>query len=199
MQPIKVCADPFPPYQYQKEDGSFAGSDYEFVMTRLTKAGYAPKMKIAPWDQIYREFTAHKCQVLFQVQATPERLEKYYLSYKLRDAVTKVVTLNKQLVKITDYQDLKNYRLGIIRGFANGFEIDSLPENCKLNFLDTEDLLNGLYNGQIDCGVCDAGVLEYLQKSNQNLYEITKLTYKRPLYVMFWDKEMCDRFNNTVE
>ena len=199
MQPIKVCADPFPPYQYQKEDGTFGGSDYEFVISRLKMAGYEPEMKIAPWSQVYQEFIDHKCQVLFQVQATPERLEKDYVSQKLRDAVTKVVTPNEKLTEIADYSDLKKYRIGIIHGFANGDEIDRLPENCKFNFLDTEDLLNGLYHGTIDCGVCDAGVLEYLQKCDSKLYEIASLTYKRPLYVMFWDKTICDKFNQSVE
>ena len=56
MEKIRVCADPFPPYQYIDEDGQMKGSDYTLVMERLKEAGYNPEMKIAPWNEIYPEF-----------------------------------------------------------------------------------------------------------------------------------------------
>lgn len=84
MTRIKVCADPFPPYQYVDRDGSMKGRDYELVVSRLRAAGYDPEVCIAPWDRIYREFQAGEQDVLFQAQDSPERLEKFYFSKMLR-------------------------------------------------------------------------------------------------------------------
>ena len=47
MTKIKVCADPFPPYQYVDKDGSIKGKDYELVVSRLRAAGYDPEVCIA--------------------------------------------------------------------------------------------------------------------------------------------------------
>lgn len=195
MTRIKVCADPFPPYQYVDRDGSMKGRDYKLVVSRLRAAGYDPEVCIAPWDRIYREFQAGEQDVLFQAQDSPERLEKFYFSKMLRYAVTEVVTINPALLALKEYAGLAGYKLGVIAGFANGPEIDSLPDSCKVEFPDTAQVLQGICNREVDCGVCDQGVKEYLMAGQQVLFPIPALTYKRPLYVMFNQKKHRDDFD----
>lgn len=192
---IKVCADPFPPYQYVDANGQITGRDYDLVMSRLRAAGYDPEMCIAPWNQIYREFEEGRQDVLFQAQDSPERLEKYYLSKLLRYAVTEVVTAKQDMLKLTEYSMLADYKVGVIADFANGPEIDSLPDSCKVAFTDAKEVLRGVREGIADCGVCDQGVKEYLMAAKEDLFPIEALTYKRPLYVMFREKKHRDDFD----
>lgn len=195
MTKIKVCADPFPPYQYVDQDGTIKGRDYELVVNRLYKAGYEPEVWIAPWDRIYREFRAGEQDVLFQAQDSPERMEKFYFSEKLRDAVTEIVTINPELIALTEYTGLTGYKVGVIAGFANGPEVDGLPDTCKVEFPGMAELLQGIYDKEVDCGVCDQGVKEYLMAGRSALRPIPALTYKRPLYVMFNQKKHRDDFD----
>lgn len=195
MERIKVCADPFPPYQYIGKNGKPEGSDYEFVVSRLRMAGYEPEVCIAPWDRIYQEFQEQKHDALFQAQDLEERVEKYYFSKLLRYAVTEVITTNKALTMLTKYTELTNCKVGIIAGFANGAAIDSLPDSCKVEFPGTKEILQGIYHHKVDCGVCDQGVKAFLMAEQPALYSISALTYKRPLYVMFHQKKHRDDFD----
>lgn len=195
MKKIKVCADPFPPYQYMDKDGSIKGRDYELVAGRLRAAGYDPEVCIGPWDRIYREFWAGEQDVLFQAQDTPERLEKFYFSKMLRYAVTEIVTANPDLLALKEYAGLAGYKVGVIAGFANGPEIDGLPDSCKVEFQGAAQVLQGICEKKVDCGVCDQGVKEYLMAGRPVLYPIPALTYKRPLYVMFNRETQRDDFD----
>lgn len=195
MKKIKVCADPFPPYQYIDKDGEVKGRDYEIVIEKLRLAGYDPEMCIAPWNQIYKEFENGEQDVLFQAQDSPERLEKFYFSKLLRYAVTEIVTANAELVDLKTYEDLTNYKIGVIADFANGPEIDSLPSSCKVEFADTKEILQAVSSRKVDVGVCDHGVKEYLMTKEQVLYPIKELTYQRPLYVMFRNQKQRDDFD----
>lgn len=195
MKKIKVCADPFPPYQYIDRDGEMKGRDYELVVNRLRKAGYEPEVWIAPWNQIYSQFEKGEQDALFQAQDSPERLKKFYLSRLLRYAVTEVVTVKKELQTISEYKELEKYKVGVIDDFANGPEIDGLSADCKVGYADAEKLLKGIYSGEVDMGVADQGVKEYLAQESPVLYSIPRLTYKRPLYVMFRDKKHRDDFD----
>ena len=196
MKTIKVCADPFPPYQYVKEDGSMAGRDYDVVCGALAAAGYDVEVTIADWSVVISAFENQECDALFQVQDTPARREAYRFSEKLRDAVTDVVKLQGNGLAIAAYDDLKNYRLGLIAGFANGDDIDSLPEGCKRYYNGTQEILDALYAGEIDAAVCDRGVREYLTDFDEKIVPVEALTYKRPLYVMFHDAGIRDDFNS---
>ncbi len=193
---IKVCADPFPPYQYIDESGRMRGKDYDFVIECLRQAGYSPLVTIAPWSEIYEAFENGEQDVLFQVQDSPERVEKYYFSTILRYAVTEIITLHSNLAEIKDYKSLENYKLGVIRGFANGANIDDLKKSCKVEYQDTEELLEAIENGEVDCGVCDSGVKKFLLKEEGKFYIMSALTYQRPLYVMFNKKCLRDDFES---
>lgn len=195
---IKVCADIFPPYQYRQEDGTDTGLDYDVVIGTLQKAGYETEFFLGLWDEVSDLFESREADVLFQVQDTPERLEKYYLSDKLRDAETEVVVSGDCKENINCYGDLASLRLGVIEGFANGEEIDALPQDCKRAYGNTEAMLHGLDCGEIDAAVCDRGVKEYVSGNSGQYPAIPCLTYKRPLYVMFHEKDLRDAFNKAL-
>lgn len=199
MKKIRICADPFPPYQYMNEDGEAEGLDCELIRDVLRDAGFSTDITIAPWNEVMGAFERKEYEVLFQVQDTPERREKYFLSYKLRDAVTDVVKAAGSDVQADSYDDLSRYRVGLIAGFANGEDIDSLPDDCKVMHEDTREIIGSLLAGKTDVAVCDRGVLKYLMGADEKLVPIEALTYRRPLYVMFHDRGLRDSFNASLE
>ena len=195
MKKIVVGADPFPPYQYVDKKGKIKGLDYETVIKQFRMAGYDPEVYIEPWNIIYKKFEEGKVDALFQVQDSPERLKKYFFSKILRYAVTEVVTTDEKLTEIDTYDQLRKYKIGVIDGFVNGTEIDEMPDECKIIFADTKSLLEGIEHEKVKCGICDKGVKEFLNEDTSKILSITKLTFKRPLYVMFQNEKDRDAFD----
>lgn len=199
MKKIKICADPFPPYQYINDNGEAEGLDHELINAVFNDAGYSMDIKIAPWNEVIDAFEKKEYDALFQVQDTPERRKKYFLSYKLRDAVTDVVKVAGSGIQADSYDKLSEYRIGLIDGFANGEDIDRLPEECKIFHEDTREMIDALTAGEIDVAVCDRGVVKYLSGADEKLVPIEALTYRRPLYVMFHDRDLRDSFNASLK
>ena len=52
MKKIKICADPFPPYQYINDNGEAEGLDHELINAVFNDAGYSMDIKIAPWNEV---------------------------------------------------------------------------------------------------------------------------------------------------
>lgn len=199
MKKLRVCADPFPPYQYYKENGEITGSDYEIVKAALEKAGYETEFIIDSWDVIYSAFESGVNDVLFQAQDSPERIAKFKLSDKLRNADTDILTTNPRLAKLEKHVQLADYRIGVIKGFNNGPEIDELPDNCKFEYEGTPEVLEGLRKGETDFAVGDSGVVAYLKNKDDKFITVEKLRYSRPLYVMFNDAGVRDDFNAALK
>lgn len=193
---LHVSADPFPPYQYIQEDGTMTGIDYDVVVRTFEKAGYTVTVDL--YDNLLAALDAGKAEAAFQVQPTPERLEKYIFSKKLRDAVTEVVT-HREGLQLGSYAEIETLGLviGVIDGYTNGPEIDALPAKCKKTYPNAAALLKGISAAEVDLGVYDKGVKEFLMKQNgiTNIYPIDNLTFLRPLHVVFFDKALCDEFD----
>jgi len=199
MKKLKVCADPFPPYQYFDEEGQIKGSDYSRVKAALEKAGYDTEFIIDSWENIYTAFENGEMDVLFQAQDSPERIARFKLSEKLRNADTDILTLNPNLIGLERHSDLADYRIGVIKGFNNGPEIDELPDICKIEFEGTPEVLEGLRSGETDFAVGDSGVIGFLSKPEDNFLAVRKLRYSRPLYVLFNDETIRDDFNAALK
>ena len=198
---IKVGADPFPLYQYIQEDGTPAGSDYDSVKELFAAIGYEIELTIKEWSEIQGMVDSKELDAAFQVQETPERAKKYAFSDLLRNAQTQVVTGNPEL-RIDSFAQIpaKNLTIGLIQGYVNGDEIDGLPAENKKIYSGTSTLLAGISKGEVDLGVFDKGVKEYLmaEAGIENIYAIEDLTFVRPLSVIFHDTALRDEFNKAL-
>jgi len=195
---IKVGADPFPPYQYYEADGSPEGSDYRQVRKLFEAMGYEISVTIREWSKIQAMMDEGLLDAAFQVQKTPERIAKYAFSELFRQAETQVVSANNQLF-LNGFSDIPDQHLsiGLLKGYVNDEEIDSLPPDNKKFYLGTVALLQGISMGEVDVGVFDKGVKEYLmdKHSIENIYVLDNLTFFRPLHVIFNDPLLRDKFD----
>jgi len=198
---VKVGADPFPPYQYIQEDGTPAGSDYESVKKLFAAMGCEIELTIKEWSEIQGMVDREELDAAFQVQETPERAKKYAFSSLFRNAETQVVSGNPEL-HIDSFSQIptKNLTIGLIQGYVNGDEIDGLPAENKKLYSGTRTLLLGISKGEVDLGVFDKGVKEYLMANAgiENIYVIENLTFVRPLSVIFHDTALRDEFNKAL-
>lgn len=185
---IKVGADPFPPYQYIDEDGRAAGSDYEEVSRIFQEAGYEIEVLIDEWNVVESKFLSGELDALFQVQKSPEREEKFRFSDLLRNAVTEVITADQEL-ELKSYQEIadRELKLGVLKGYAYGKEIDELPLSCKQEYESSEKLLFAVAGREVDAGVFDQGVKTYMMEKLgiRGVYSIKALEFLRPLYIMY--------------
>lgn len=198
MKPLIVGADPFPPYQDIKIDGTVYGTDYDTVKTVIDKMGFEAQYIIKEWALIEKMFNNKDIDIVFQIQKTPEREKKWYISDKLRDAVTAIVTSAGN----TDYSNINDIfsgqkKLAVMENYQYGEKIDSIDAENKVYFKSTEDLLKAVNNYEVSFGVVDLGVFTHINGHNiyNNLKVINNLNFNRPLYVAFNSESIRDKFN----
>lgn len=198
---IKVGADPFPPYQFLKTDGTLAGSDYERVCRLFQKMGYDICVTLDEWSEVQAKMEQGILDAAFQVQFTPERGERFAFSDLFRYAETQMITARPDLT-VTSYTEIpqRGLTLGLIEGYVNGESIDSLPETVKRYYAGNLPLLQAIHAGEVDLGIFDKGVKEYLMEQHgiTGLFVIEAMTYQRPLHVIFNDSTLRDAFNSAL-
>lgn len=189
IKTVKLAADTFPPYQFFNANKEIEGLDYEIIKKSFELVGYDIEVIILEdWTLINNMVEKGKLHGAFQVQETPERLERFLFSDLLRSAKTEILTSKKDL-KLFSYNQLVSKKLiiGILKGYSYGQCIDTLPDELKKTYTNQEILLQDINNGNIDLGVFDSGVKSYLVKKNglQDLISITNLSFVRPLGLIF--------------
>lgn len=199
---LTVGADPFPPYQYYDEDGNIKGSDYELVKKIFKHAGYEIKVILDEWNKIEYAIINKKIDVAFQVQHTIKREKKYFFSNLFRNAITEVVTGNKKL-ELNSYSEIEEKKLsvGVINNYTYGNDIDKIDSSLKKSFNEQSELLKAINDRVVDIGIFDKGVKEYLmgKEGFTNIFSIKSLEFIRPLYVVFSNKEIRDKFNESLK
>lgn len=202
MKTLVIGADPFPPYQYIDENGNVCGSDYDTIKSVIDKIGYEAKYIIEEWSLIEKMFNEKNIDIVFQVQKTPEREKFWYLSEKLRDAVTSIAT-SLDNINYSNIDDIfkGQGKLGVIENYQYGEIIDSIDVGNKVYFKSLEELLKAVNDGEVEFGVVDLGVFNYMNKDNiyDNIKIIDSLNFNRPLYVAFNDESLRDKFNTYIQ
>lgn len=202
MKSLIIGADPFPPYQYIDENGRICGLDYNIIKSIIDKMGYKADYVIEEWSVVEKMFNEKEIDIVFQVQKTPEREKHWYLSKKLRDAVTSIVTF---LDKV-DYDNMDDIfkgkgKLGVIENYQYGKVIDAIDNNNKVYYKSLEEILEAVNSRKLEFGVADLGVFNYINKDNiyDNIKIIDSLNFNRPLYVAFNDESLRNEFNKYLE
>ena len=191
-----IVADPYPPYQYLG-DGRMLGLDHDLVVNAFKSVGVYVRIELHPWDECIRLLDNGTADAVFQMVRTPEREEKYLFSDLLRKATIMLYrskSFNFRLRGDSEIEDqLQGYRLGLVKGYSYGPQIDGLRGVVKIEVEDQEGLLNGLVNGSFDLALIDRGVSVYLMDRlglKGKLEEVEGFKITRDLYVAFRrDKE----------
>lgn len=198
MKKLIIGADPFPPYQYYDSGVEIKGTDYFTVKSIIDKMGYEAEYIIDDWSKIEKMLIDKEIDVAFQVQKTTEREKLYYFSHKLRDAKTIIVTSSDNIHhQNIDDLFLDGSKLGVIENYKYGDIIDSIEQHKKVEFKSLEDMLEDVQKGLTSYGVADLGVFNYLNRDSNyyKLKTLRNLVFNRPLFVVFNDSQLRDKFN----
>jgi polar amino acid transport system substrate-binding protein len=196
-----IGADPFPPYQYYDANGILQGTDYSRIKDAGANAGFELEFLIEDWVSIEQKFAQKKLDAVFQLPKTPEREKQYLFSKLLRNGVTEVVTGHPD-IEISSVNDIemKRYTLGIVEGISYGEDVKALNQQCTVHYQNNEDLLVAIGKQEVHFGIFDRGVKQFLieKLSVKNIRAINALTFIRPLFIAFHDKEIKDAFDKQL-
>lgn len=201
IKKVIVGADPFPPYQFYNA-GRLEGTDYRAIDQCLDRLGLDREYILAPWAEIEQMLTRGKIDMAFQVQKTPEREKIYHFSKLLRNAVTGFVSLAP--LKLDHVSDIKKQglTLAVIDGYQYGPETGQLCSASKICCADIKGQAAAVINGRADLAVVDIGVFTYLKENGANplqtLHILPSPMFERPLYVVFKDMHLRDKFNSEM-
>jgi len=195
---IQAGADPFPPYQFETEQG-FSGLDLELITKAFDVRSIQLELTLKIWPEIEKDYDNELVRVLFQVQPTEERRRSNIFSDELRKAVTEIITSRKGEHPINLDPFRNDLYLGVLEGYSYGDAIDAIGETRKHRYPTQESLLSAVANGKEAYGVFDRGVRLYLQKDLglEGIIPLAGMDFLRPLAVMFrkGDTELRDSFN----
>ena len=200
--PVRLVADPYPPYQYQ--DGRvIRGVDHDVIAAAFQEEGLQVTTTLLPWDECVAAVKIGAADGIFQIQRTPERNAVFHFSDPLRTARTVFFTHKKSGFRfpagIDPAQSLAKHRLGIVRGYGYDPMIVELPESVKVIVETQEELLQGVADGRYDVAIVDLGVAAYLsvRLGLDGLEKVEGFEIARVLHVGFRRNrlEMAGQFN----
>lgn len=158
-----------PPSEYS-ENNIAKGSNVDIVKEALKRIGYDVNIQFVPWKRalfmvekgqadgvIDAAYTKERAQYMYY----PEEeiyIEEWY-AFKKKDAN---ITLDK------DFQNAKDIRLGITRGFSYGGKIQDAIDNNMFIFLDES------YNNELNLKKVDAGRFDMFLGVKKTVFQLAK-------------------------
>jgi polar amino acid transport system substrate-binding protein len=186
-----IVADPYPPYQYL-DKGRIVGLDHDLIVKAFKTQGVAVRIELHPWNECIRMLDEGVADAVFQMAKTPEREKKYLFSDLLRKATTALYKLRTSNIRLdVDAQfdrQLQGLRLGLVKGYSYGPQIDGLEGVARFEVNDQEELLTRLVEGSFDLALIDRGVSIYLTDKlglKGKLEEVKGFAITRELYLAF--------------
>ncbi len=114
---FEIVTEPFPPYQF-KENGKIRGVAVDLLVLMLQRAGSsqgAGDISMLPWARGYFIVLNHKNSLLFSTTRTEEREKLFKWIGPIFQNTMVLIAKKKQDIKITQAEDLRNYRIGTVR------------------------------------------------------------------------------------
>ena len=115
---IKVVTEDWPPFNYQK-NGQIVGMSTEIVMATLHDAGIKADLELFPWARAYKMAVTDKNVLIYTITRTAERENLFKWIGPFAERVIFLYKLSKREdIEITSLDDIKKYKLGLLRDDA---------------------------------------------------------------------------------
>ncbi|OHD12754.1 MAG: hypothetical protein A2Y34_14335 [Spirochaetes bacterium GWC1_27_15] len=188
----------WPPYiSSTAKDSSPQLANYGYVAEiayeAFKKAGYELKIDFKPWERAVKEATDGDYDGLFPEYYGEERKKDFVFSDPFPGGPLGFYKRKDFKIKFSSLKDLKDYKIGVVRGYINTVEFDNATYLQKEDVVDDETNIKKLYFGRINLIVIDKFVGEYLIKTKfPNYYD--ELEFLEPplevkdLYIVFSKK-----------
>lgn len=177
------------PYTYQ-ENGKDSGFEIETVRAVAEKMGLHSKFEQLPWKRCLLVMENGEADALVSALKTPER-EKFLYYPDEFISISKTVFFTKKGSPIEfdgSFEGLKNYTIGIIRGFSYGDAFDKAVYLKKEEVNDDDLLVKKVLAGRNELGAENLAVITASAKKMNGLGDIRfleKPIHSQKLYVVF--------------
>ena len=135
-QPLRLVADPWPPFNDQTLLNNGVASD--LVTTALNRAGYTTSYVQVPWERAVRGLQQDTYDVLINAWYTDERA--VFGHYSQPYLINRIRFLQRKgsQIKFTQLPDLYPYSIAVVRGYAYSSEFDQDSRLSKVGVVGFE-------------------------------------------------------------
>ncbi len=177
-QDVIISVDEYTPFI----DSSIPDKGFISVIVVLAfeAEGITPVIRFRPWARVERELSAGLCASFVYIKNS-EREEIWLFSDEIFGSNTVLVTRkDKNIPGITSLEELKDYKIGISRGYSYGNDFDNYCGQLDI-LVDNTDFLNirKILGGWIDIFPCDPYIAKKLitdnfSKEEQSQFKLLK-------------------------
>ncbi len=179
-QELIIINDEYPPYVYK--DNGLKGVYYEVTMLALMRAGYQPQLHIKTWETCLDEVFSGQADAIMTIYHTEERTQ--FITYSEPVFISELMFFwhKDTSFEYTGLSSLKNYKLGITKGYYYSQEFQEADYLNKKEYLLDASQLYDIYRKVLDIAILDKQVVSYYTST---IYTECKseIDYMKPAYV----------------
>lgn len=198
----------WPPYTGVNEPGG--GSVTTLVNKAFKSVGDDTRIGYFTWRRVLQlPRTDRRFAATYPMYYSEERSQRCYFSEPIGESPVGLAEMRQAPISWKKVEDLKNYKVGVVKGYVNSLVFDRLMQNGTITALAAEtdeQNLKNLLAGRVQAAVIDPNVLHYmtghvaeLRGMESQLQLNPRLLVVNPLFMCFpRDPEglaLRDRFN----
>lgn len=202
----------WPPYSGKGLPGN--GANVVVARKAFAAVGYELRVVFLPWKRAVMTARTDPQFAGYMPEYYAERVEEdFYFSDRMGDGPLGIIEPKDKPVHWKTLDDLKKYRIGVVSGYVNTHDFDAKVSQGVIKVdpvVDDKTNLKKVLAGRIDAAVMDPMVLQYLIKSDPELWGVGSKVQvnKRPLelkglYLCFrkgpYGKRMMELFNKGLK
>lgn len=138
------------------------GFGAEILREAFHRAGYRVSFSFMPWVRALKEVEIGTYDAVCFAYHSRRRSRKYLFSSSYAKSILGFCKLRGSGIRFHSLQDLRPYRIGVVRGFVNTPEFDALESLKKEEVKNEQMNLKKLLNRRIDLIVIDKFILQHL-------------------------------------
>ncbi|MCX4025462.1 transporter substrate-binding domain-containing protein [Endozoicomonas sp. SM1973] len=211
---LLFVSDPWPPY-ITGDLGRPAkgGVAVDFARELLQRLGFEMRSMLYPWKHSINMIKTNAADLIFPLIQNPERDEFMTFSQTVFVSHDRIWFLKSKLepLKWSRLSDLYGYRLGKIKGYSHGDELDQAVEENKFAAIvyGENHLINltRLIDDEVDLVIADEQVIQMIIRRNsdwRNLFGFTRKAINKSQYKIGFAKDSpvtkhMDKLNQEIK
>jgi len=159
----------WPPYVSADLPGGGASS--EVVRAAFKAMGYDLEIRFYPWARtVHEAMTNQELAGFFPEYYSEQRKEYFLFSDSIGKSPVGIVSERKNQIRWNALSDLKQYSIGVVRGYINTSEFDLAVARGELNAIEAvSDVINirKVLAGRVDMAVVDTNTFSYFKDRDE--------------------------------
>jgi ABC-type amino acid transport substrate-binding protein len=203
---LQILTESYPPFNYM-EDGVVVGTATEYlveILKRLHSKLTREDIKLVPWARAYSETLQNKNTIVYNIGRTEEREDLFKWVCPVGHG--QLALIGQKRLKIRTVDDLKHYKIGVIREDLGHQLTRQLLPNQKLDIANSsESNLRKLFDGRIDLFAYEINAFNIAVHNhgiNPNTFKPHYILQTLPLCIGFnknADPELVNSFQEALD